>query len=119
MSPAMDHLPTSLSTSFAKDQCCFSNDSEATTYPEDTQYLFTLRKRVHSDSFTSMEDRNQVAECKSAATKTFPLSIIRDALNQFEIQFPVVVDWIRLLYTLSTSTILIITFALVVLFLYV
>ncbi len=119
MSPAMDHLPSSLSTFVAKDQGCFSNDSDATTYPEGTQYLFTLRKRVHSDSFTSMEDQNQVPECTSAATKTFPLSIILDALNQFEFQFPVVVDWIRLLYTLSTSTILIITFAFVVLFLYV
>ena len=66
-----------------------------------------------------MAERSQAGDCKFDATKTFPLSMISEAIDQFDIQCPVVVDWIRLLYTLSTSTIFIITLALVVLFLYV
>ena len=109
---SLDYLPSPISSSFAQNKSSFSKESGADASLEGTYDLFTLRNRVYSDSCTSMADRRQVVNYKSDVTKTFPFSMINEAMAQFEIQSPVVVDWIRLLYTLSTSTIFIIMLAL-------
>ena len=97
---------------------CSSKNAGGSKLQKGTQHLFSLRTRVDSAFHTTIAGRNQAAGYKTNTTITLPISVITEAMDQFKMQSPVVVDWLRLFYAVSTSTVFVIILFLILLFLY-